>query len=299
VNRIKSSIAEPPVWRSMLFVPASNDIFINKAHTRGADAIIIDLEDSIGVESKVLARQSVRSSMKTVSQSGCDVMVRINQPLRMAVRDLEAAVFDNLRSVVIPKANTAGEIEALSQVIDELETERALPRGQVSIIVQIETCEAMKALDNISAASRVVGISLGSEDFSADVGMEPSPESLLAPNQSVIFAARRNGIIPYGFIDSIADYGDELKFTKTIQRARKFGFQGALCIHPRQVAIMNQWYMPTEAEIEYARQVVEGHETSEAQGKAVFSLNNKMIDKPVVDRANRILRQAQQLTKRN
>ncbi|WP_309045720.1 HpcH/HpaI aldolase/citrate lyase family protein [Marinobacter sediminicola] len=283
-----------PAWRSLLFVPANNRRFLEKAHTRGADAIIVDLEDSVPLGEKKSARDHLPVVVHQVTQSGADMMVRINQPLRMAVRDLEAAVIKGVRGLVVPKVESAAALQALADVVTELEIERGLAPGSVVMLVQIESPEALLKLDDIAAVSRVVGITLGPEDFCAEVGMEPNPDTLLVPSQAIVFAANRTGVTPYGFVDSIADYSDQERFAETIKRARQLGFRGALAVHPTQVAIMNEGFMPSAEEIQKARKIVEGFRAHEQKGEAVFSLDGKMIDKPVVERAARLLKQVKE-----
>ena len=283
------SIHTMPVWRSMLFVPANNQRFLEKAHTRGADAIIVDLEDSVPTSEKKSARNNLQAAALLVTQSGADMLVRINQPLSLAVRDIEAAVIAGVRGLVIPKVESAEALQALADVVTELEHERQLEVGSIVLLAQIESPKALQKLDDIAAVSRVVGLTLGPEDFCAEIGMEPNPDTLLVPNQAIVFAASRNGVIPYGFVDSIADYSDQERFVATIERARKLGFRGALAIHPIQVAIMNQGFMPSEQQIQEAQEIVDSFRVFEKKGEAVFSLNGKMIDKPVVERAVRLL----------
>ncbi|WP_417518621.1 HpcH/HpaI aldolase/citrate lyase family protein [Marinobacter sp.] len=280
-----------PVWRSLMFVPANNRRFLEKAHSRGADAIIVDLEDSVPVGEKKSARDYLPVVVHQVTQSGADMLVRINQPLRMAVRDLEAAVINGVRGLVVPKVESAAALQALADVVTELEIERGLTPGSVVMMVQIESPAALLKLDDIASVSRVVGLTLGPEDFCSEVGMDPNPDTLLVPSQAIVFAANRTGVLPYGFVDSIADYSDQERFAATIKRARQLGFRGALAVHPSQVTIMNEGFMPSEEEIQKARDIVKSSREHEQKGEAVFSLDGKMIDKPVVERAVRLLNQ--------
>ena len=281
----QSDSTQLPVWRSMMFVPANNLRLVSKAHSRGADAVVLDLEDSVPLAEKPQARDSIGGAVSQILQTGVDVMVRINQPWRLAVRDLEAVVSEAIVAIVVPKVSGGEQINGLDELMSELEVERNLNSGQVGIIAQIETPQALTQLDLIAAHPRVIGISLGPEDFSAAVGMQPNPDTLLLPSQQIIFAARRHACIPYGFIGSIADYQDLERFRAYIKRARQFGFQGSFAIHPHQVEIMNQYYMPNSDEVEFSRRVVEGFSESKRKGSGVFSIDGKMIDKPVVDRA--------------
>lgn len=287
----KSNSTDLPISRSMLFVPAHIEKFVSKAHNRGADAYILDLEDSVPAAVKAVARKMVIPGAKSVSCKGASAMVRINQPLRLAIRDLEASIDPAIAAVIVPKVASASQLKALSEVIDELEIERGMTLGHTLIIAQIECANALTELDAIANSStRLLGMILGSEDFSASVGMEPTPMGLFAPNQAIVFACRRAGILPFGFPASIADYSDIERFRETIREARQLGFVGAFCIHPSQVNVLNEQFSPTEQETEEAKQLIAAFEQGLIEGKGAIELKGKMIDAPVVARAKELLR---------
>jgi citrate lyase subunit beta/citryl-CoA lyase len=135
-------------------------------------------------------------------------------------------------------------------------------------------------------------MTLGSEDFAASAGLEPFPEALLAPNQSVVFACRRANILPFGFPASIADYSDLGNFRGHIRLARRLGLVGGFCIHPTQIAVMNEEYVPSSAELDFARGAIEAFEEAYSVGRAAVSFRGQMIDPPVVVRARETLRRA-------
>lgn len=279
-----------PSWRSLLFLPAHNNKFVEKAHTRAADAYILDLEDSVPMELKDVARKKIKASALTVSQSGADALVRINSPLRLAIRDLEYAVSQSVKAIVLPKVTSAAQVALLADVISELEIEQGIDFGHTGIIAQIEDVNAMPHLDEIaSSSSRLIGMTIGSEDFAASAGMAPIPEALFGPNQQVLMACRRASIMPLGFPASIADYSDVQQFKATVELARKLGFVGALCVHPSQVKVLNDGFVPSEQEISHAKQLIEAYEIQSRQGKAVFQFKGKMIDAPVVASARNLL----------
>lgn len=287
---LKSMMQEFPLWRSMLFVPVNNDRFIEKAHSRGADAIILDLEDSIPLAEKQDARGAVASAAKVVSARGSDVLVRINHEQALTAQDLEAVVIPSVRAIVVPKVSAPEQLKYISELITDLETARDMTTGRMKLIAMIESVEALGCIDAIATASpRLLAMTLGSEDFSASVGMQPTSKGLLFPNQQVLFAARRAGIIALGFAGSIADYSQPDTFRKMITEARQLGFRGAFCIHPSQVAIMNQEFSPTTEEVEQARQILEAYEVALEAGSGVTQYQGKMIDYPVVARAQELL----------
>jgi len=280
-----------PGWRTALFIPVHIEKFVAKAHTRGADAYILDLEDSVPLEQKLEARKCVIPAAKTVSQQGAAALVRINLDSRFAMDDIESAIDESVKAIVIPKVESAAQVRLFSERITELEKERALPEGHTVIIAMIESVDALPVLDDIANADpRVVAMILGSEDFSATAGMVPMPQTLLLPNQMLAFACRRANIMPLGFPGSIADYSDIDEFTKTIRFAKQLGFVGAFCIHPTQVAVINKELTPTEEEIAHAKGLLLAFEEGLAAGKGAVEYKGKMIDLPVVARAKELLR---------
>ena len=288
---MKIEKAAPPVWRSMLYVPATSEKFIEKAHERGADAIKIDLEDAVALAEKARARTLVRSAAKTVARGGADVLVRINRPLRMAVDDLEASVWPEVHGLVLPKVESADHIGFLAEIITELEDERDMQRGHIKLMALIETPRGYSNVRDIAHSSeRLSAIALGQEDFSAEMGMvEPEGMSLLSYYQTVQVAAREAGILPIGYPGSIAEFTDLELFKSNALIARKLGFDGGACIHPKQVPILNEAFTPTDEEIDRSERMVAAYDAAMAAGDGAVAFEGKMIDVPVVARAERIL----------
>jgi len=288
---MKIEKAAPPVWRSMLYVPATGDKFIEKAHERGADAIKIDLEDAVALAEKPRARTLVRSAAKMVARGGADVLVRINRPLRMAVDDLEASVWPEVHGLVLPKVESADHIGFLAEIITELEDERDMQRGHIKLMALIETPRGYSNVRDIAHSSeRLSAIALGQEDFSAEMGMvEPEGMSLLSYYQTVQVAAREAGILPIGYPGSIAEFTDLELFKSNALIARKLGFDGGACIHPKQVPILNEAFTPTDEEIDRSERMVAAYDAAMAAGDGAVAFEGKMIDVPVVARAERIL----------
>ena len=185
-----------PVWRSMLFVPANVERYVEKAHTRGADALIIDLEDSIAPAEKGAARALVQDVAAKICRGGADVAVRINRPWRLALPDIEASVSPRVQALVLPKVDDAAHIRVISEIVDELEMERKMPLGSTRLVAMLETAEAFFEIRDIARANaRVVATMLGMEDFSLTMGMaararrpaardRPTPRSPPAPPAS-------------------------------------------------------------------------------------------------------------------
>jgi citrate lyase subunit beta/citryl-CoA lyase len=279
-----------PVWRSLLFVPVNVEKYVASAHTRGADAIILDLEDSILPQDKDRARTLVPEAARRVSRGGADVLVRVNRPWRACLRDLEAVAGPGIRGIFLPKAESAEHVRMVAEVLDELEEGQGLPRGHTQIVAMIETAGAFfRAREIAGAHPRVVALNLGAEDFALSVGMLPEAEGLAYPKQQIVIAARAAGILPLGFVGTVADYKDLDAFRATVRRSRRLGFACASVIHPAQVPILNEEFRPSAAEVEHARKVVAAYAEAQRAGRGSFEVDGKMIDIPVVERARALL----------
>jgi citrate lyase subunit beta/citryl-CoA lyase len=288
-----------PVWRSLLYVPVNVEKFVEKAHTRGADVLQLDLEDAVPPAEKEKARALVENSAARVRRGGADVVVRINQPLSLAVRDLEHSVCPDVDGIAITKADSASHVKLLDELVTGLEEKRGMKAGHTKFIVMIETADAFTRIDEIPRASpRVVAMNIGGEDFALDLNAQPDDDVLLHPKQRMIIAARAAGVMPLGFIGTVADFSDWEKFRLMVRRARRFGFDGAGCIHPGQVKIVNEEYTPSEAEVAYARKVIRMDQEAAAAGRGSFQIEGKMIDIPVVVRAERLIRRYEAIKER-
>ena len=280
----------PPRWRSLLFVPAHVERFVARAHERGADGVILDLEDAVPAEEKPAARAGLADAVARVGRGGASVLVRVNRGLRALALDLEAAVVPGVAALVLPKVESADWVREVSDALAELEMERGLAPDAVRLVLQIETPAALPRLPEIAAAHpRAAAMTLGPEDFSAALGAVPDAASLLGPNLAVLCAARAAGLTPLGFVGSIGAFGDPAAFRATVAQARRLGFRGAMAVHPAQVAILNEGFSPSGDEIAWAEQVVAGDAAARAAGRGAFRLDGRMVDAPVVRRAEEIL----------
>jgi citrate lyase subunit beta/citryl-CoA lyase len=216
--------------------------------------------------------------------------VRINRPLALAVRDIEAAVGPGVAALSLPKVESAAQVRLLAETVAEVEAERGLALGHTRFIVLIESALGLLAMVEIARASpRVVAMILGGEDYALDLGMEASDETLLLPKQQLIQACAVARIMPLGTMGSIARLDDSAAYLALAQRSRRFGFVGSSCIHPRQVPLLNEAFAPTAAETAYAERVLEQAAQAERAGQGAFVLDGRMIDAPIVERARRLL----------
>jgi citrate lyase subunit beta/citryl-CoA lyase len=187
------------LWRSLLYVPVNVTRFVDRALRSGADAVQLDLEDSIALSEKDAARAQVAGAAERISASDVDVIVRINRPLAMAVRDIEAAVCPAVCALSLPKVESADHVRLLSEAVAEAELRTGMTPGATRFILGIETPAAWMKMQDIALADpRNAAMLLGSEDFATAVGMSTAPENLLGPKQALVIAAAAAGLLPLG-----------------------------------------------------------------------------------------------------
>ncbi|RYJ01970.1 MAG: CoA ester lyase [Acetobacteraceae bacterium] len=279
-----------PNWRSLLYVPATRESFVAKAHTRGADAIILDLEDAVAVAEKPAARAALAGAIPRVRQGGADVCVRINRPLRMAVADIDAAVAAGADVLVLTKLMGPDHVRLLSELIAESEAAHGIAIGHTRCIGLVETADALSAMEAIARADpRMVALGAGGEDLATDLGAEPSPDALYLPKMMAVMAARAAGILPLGFVGTVAGLSDPDGYRAMLRRSRKLGFACASCVHPSQVDVINTEYGDSAEAVAEARRMVAAFAESLAKGVGAVTFEGRMIDEPVVARARRLL----------
>lgn len=279
-----------PAWRSLLFCPANSERFVAKAHTRGADAIILDLEDSVAPAEKAAARACVASAAPAVGRSGADVLVRINRELPWAVEDIAAAVGPAVTGLVIPKVMGPEHIRLLAEVVTAREQELGLELGRTRFVALVESAAALEHLGAIARAdARMVAMAVGGEDLATDLQAEPSADSLYVAKMLALQAARAAGILPLGVLASVAGIADSDDYRAMLARSRALGFACATCVHPAQVPLINAAFGASEQELERARRLLAAYEHGLAQGRGAVLFEGAMVDKPVADRAHRLL----------
>jgi citrate lyase subunit beta/citryl-CoA lyase len=280
-----------PNWRSLLFVPAAAPQRWEKAHTRGADAIILDLEDSTQPEAKADARALAGSAIRMLAANGATVTVRVNNDPAHLEADLEAVVIPELTAIVMPKVEEAKELSALSTLLEALEYERGMERLAIRVVAVIESPRALERIREIADGPRLIGISLGSEDFALSLNRPPSALSLGLAAQTISYAASARGLMGLAMASGIGNFTNLEAFGQAAVHAHAMGLTGAMCIHPNQVPVLNECFGVSQAEISDAKAIVAAWETRQ---DGVVSHNGRMIDQPVVERARRLLASAGQ-----
>jgi citrate lyase subunit beta/citryl-CoA lyase len=273
------------VIRSLLYVPAHAERFVAKAHERGADAIILDLEDAVPPGEKPKARAALAAAVPAVARNGALVFVRINAG---DDADTEAACRAGAAGLLVPKTREPETLCTLAARLDKIE--RAAGREPMRLIPMIEDPGAAFDARAIGAADRrVLALMTGGEDMATALGAEPTPDALRFPKMLVHMAAKAVGVLSLGMIRTVADYRDTEAVARAAREARALGFDGASCIHPSVVPILNAAFSPSAEEIDRATHLIAAAEAAAAQGKGAFVFDGKMVDEPVVVRARALL----------
>ncbi len=276
--------------RSLLFVPALNDKFIKGAHTRGAQGVIFDLEDSIIYDRKLAARDALDSAIAQVRPHGLPLLVRINNLPELLEGDLRAAVMAGADAILIPKVDTPELLRDAHRLITSFEKEAQRTAGSVKYIALIESPKGVFNIGQIlQTGGRLRGLGFGSEDFAASLGVEPDADTLAVPAQNVALAARAFDLAAWGLPGSIADFNDVQGFEKLVRKAKAFGFTGALGIHPKQIETINAAFRPSPEDLAQAQRIIDAYQQALDSGAGAVALDGKMIDAPVVERARRLI----------
>ncbi|KSV94117.1 CoA ester lyase [Sinorhizobium sp. GL28] len=273
--------------RSLLYVPASSERFIAKAHERGADAIVLDLEDSVADGDKQAARAGLAQSVPLAGRSGAKVFVRINAEPDWQKADAEAACRAGAFGLFIAKARSPEQVCAVAEHLAP--TERKLGREPLVFVALLEDAGAVLDARSIAACQRVLGLVAGGEDIATSMGAEPLPEVLRLPKLLVHFAAKAEGKLSFGTLTTVADYQQRDALEAAAREASRHGFDGATCIHPSAVPIMNAAFSPSQEKVAWARAVLDAAAGAAAEGRGAFLVGDRMVDAPIIERARRIL----------
>ena len=273
-----------------MFVPGNNPGMMQDAFIYGPYSIMLDLEDSVTMAEKDAARLLVHNALKTIDYGNTEMVVRIN-PLNTAYgkKDVEAVVKAGVHVIRMPKTETAEEVREVEREIERVEKEIGC-LGRTKIMAAIEsTLGIVNAYEIAVASERMMGIALGAEDYCANLKTQRSPEGteLLFARQQIVVAARAAGI---DALDTVySNLNDMETFRKEVELIKQLGFDGKSIINPRQIEIVNEVFAPTEKAIEKAKTIIAAIKEAEKRGSGVIAVNGKMVDRPVVIRAQRTI----------
>ena len=280
-----------------MFVPGNNPGMMADAHIYGPDSIMLDLEDSVTMAEKDAARLLVHNALKSIDFGGTEMVVRIN-PLNTPYgkKDVEAVVKAGVDVIRMPKTETADEVRELEAEIIKVETELGCV-GRTLIMAAIESAlGVVNAYEIATASKRMMGIALGAEDYSANLKTQRTPEGseLLLARETIVVAARAAGIscfdTVYSNLDTVYSNLDDMDtFRKEVELIKNLGFDGKSIINPRQIEVVNEVFAPTQKAIDKALRIIAAIKEAQAKGSGVIAVNGKMVDRPVVIRAERTI----------
>ncbi len=273
--------------RSLLFVPGNRPVFLAGAGERGADAVIVDLEDAVPEASKDAARSALADAVPRIGGNGTKVFVRVNAEPERIIEDALAACRAGADALCIPKSNDATALARLGDVLAPLE--RELGRRPLAMMPLVEDAIGLFEARSIARAPRVFALGCGGEDLALALNAAPDPDVLRLPHLLVHYAAKAAGILSIGMLRSIVDFSDSDAMRDAAIEAKRFGFDGACCIHPGVVPILNRAFSPDERELDWASKVVEAAAMESSRGNGAFLLEGKFIDAPILKRAQALL----------
>jgi citrate lyase subunit beta/citryl-CoA lyase len=276
--------------RSFLFAPGNHARRVEKALTLDADAVILDLEDAVATAEKPATRAAIAAVLEQ-SRSGL-LYVRVNAAdTEFCYGDLVAVVRSGLDGVILPKVESAAALATIDWLLSQLERQQGLvPRG-IDLIPIIETARGLRDIDAILASgTRVKRVAFGAGDFTLDVNMiwNRNEAELSYARAAIVSASRAAGI--EAPLDTVwVDLQDQEGLEASARTALAYGYQGKMCIHPNQIAVVNRIFTSSEEEVAFAERVVAAFAKAEAEGVASIQLDGRFIDYPIVYRAQRVL----------
>lgn len=284
------------VRRSSLIFPVNVPRFVEKAASRGADCLIMDLEDSVPFEEKATSRKLIKDYIPIVGKEGGDVSVRINSPLEEAKKDLDASIWPGLTCIALPKVESAEYVKRIDMLITDLEEERGIPSGSVQISLAFETAlGVIKAFEIASSSPRIVSMGIGAEDLTQEMGVQTSKtgEELWYARSKILMDAYAAGVQPMGIIGvEPFTWREPEKFYEAAVNSRKLGFMGAQSIHPAPIPYLNQGFSIPESEVVQMRKELAAFEEGLKQGTASVNVDGRMIDIASAERCKKVLERA-------
>jgi citrate lyase subunit beta/citryl-CoA lyase len=284
------------VRRSSLIFPVNVERFVEKAYTRGADCVIMDLEDSVPEDEKSGARSLVRGYIPVVGKGGADVAVRINRPPEQARLDLEASVWPGLACVSMPKVESSEEVRRIDKIMADLERRRGIEPGTVQLSVAVETAlGVVRAYEIASASPRIVTLGIGAEDLTQEMGVQTTKggEELWYHRGKVLTDAYAAGVQPMGLVgvEPFTLQEPEKAFEAAV-KSRRLGYKGAQSIHPGPIPHLNRGFSVPPEEADQMRRALEAFEEGLMRGTASVNVDGRMIDIASAERCRRVLRRA-------
>jgi len=278
--------------RTWLFAPGNHARKVEKVFTVGADAVVLDLEDAVALEQKVATRATVVDALKTRPERASRGYIRVNSSdTDFCYGDLQEVIGPWLDGIMLPKVESASQLQMIDWLIGQIERERGMAVGRLDILPIIETGRGVAAIDEIAqAGTRIKRVSFGAGDFTNDMGMVWTPEEgELSHARSVIALASRIAGLDAPIDTVFIDLADSAHLEQSARTALALGFRGKLCIHPAQIAPVNAVFTPSAEEVARAQKHVEAFAAAEAEGSASIQVDGYFVDYPIYEKALRTL----------
>lgn len=279
----------------MLFVPGANAAMISNSFIYKPDSIMFDLEDSVALKEKDGARMLVVQALKHPFYREIEKIVRVNSlTSEYGKEDVKAVVSAGVNVVRLPKTDSAQDVLDMEQEIESAEKYFGIEVGRTKMLAAVESALGILNAKEIAfSTKRLIGIALGAEDYVRDIKTERSPDGieLLFARSSILHAARAAGIMAFDTVFS--DANNEEGFLREATLIKQLGFDGKSLVNPRQIELIHNLYAPTQKEVDFAKQVIEAAEEALKKGSGVVSLNGKMVDSPIIERAKLVLQKAE------
>jgi citrate lyase subunit beta/citryl-CoA lyase len=287
--------------RSRLIMPANNKKFIEKAPFRNADALVLDLEDSVPDNEKKETRKKLQDYIKYLNKSASKIYVRVNNKKDFLEEDIKAAVCEGLFGIYLPDVQSAEDVIEVEKIIEDLEMKNGLQENYLKISILIESANGYIEMDKIlESSNRIDTVTIGLEDFSKDTGIEITPlthSSIISIFTNIVIYARKHNIIPMGLIGSISNFNDLENMKEIIQISKLHGLQGASCVHPKVVDFLNKGFSPSYEKVEEAKELIEVFESALNKGTAAITFRNRMVDIPHYEEAKSLINKYHEILK--
>ncbi len=274
--------------RSILVVPVNVPKFVERASSRNADAIVLDLEDSVPLDQKIVARGMLEDAMAMCGRGAATLMVRVNNEPELLEADIETAVSHRLDALFIPKVESPEQLVKIDHLTTEIEAAKGLEIRKIRFSLHIESPLGLLNMVEIArSTARIESMSIGVDDYCAAMGVSLTPDAsvLFGPMSQLVITAKAFGIIPIGVMGSVAEFRDLKIFEEAAQKARNLGSEGSICVHPDQVTVLNRVFSPSEESALHSKRIIAAFEEAVKRGRASTSLDGRMVDTPIYKQA--------------
>jgi len=278
--------------RSMLFVPGDKEKMLLKSLALGADSVIWDLEDAVALTEKQTARATICKTLQNIQSAHVPIYIRVNSlGTNMLDVDLDSVVQRGVHGILFPKAESSSQVKELDSILSRVEKQRGLPEGSVKVQCLLETCLGIiHAYAIASASPRVEAVCFGAEDFTLDLGTPRTRDGIESAYSRAAIAVAA-GAAKVLAIDSVySDLNDEEGLVNECRMVRQLGYRGKFAIHPKQLDVINREFSPSESELAFAQRIMEAFNRPENVNAGVITVDGKMIDAPILERARRLVR---------